>query len=287
MASSQVWLITGASSGFGTVLAKAALKAGHKVIATARNPVKAAEAHPEIESLGGRWLELDVTSPDTKEKVDKAIQEFGRIDVVINNAGYSILGSVEDMSEEEIHQQVNTNFYGPIRVIKAALPYMRSQKSGTIVNVSSIAGLDGYPSCGLYAASKFALEGLSESLSRELASFNIRVLLVEPGAFRTNFLGAFQSPAAGLTKDYEGTVLDDMLKTFHAANGKQPGDPVKAADRIIEVISGTGMGAGKTHLLRLPLGPDCMNRARAKVESLSKNLDEMEAIALSTDLEKP
>lgn len=97
MASSQVWLITGASSGFGTVLAKAALKAGHKVIATARNPVKAAEAHPEIESLGGRWLELDVTSPDTKEKVDKAIQEFGRIDVVINNAGYSILGSVEDM----------------------------------------------------------------------------------------------------------------------------------------------------------------------------------------------
>jgi len=129
--------------------------------------------------------------------------------------------------------------------------------------------------------------GLSESLSRELASFNIRVLLVEPGAFRTNFLGAFQSPAAGLTKDYEGTVLDDMLKTFHAANGKQPGDPVKAADRIIEVISGTGMGAGKTHLLRLPLGPDCMNRARAKVESLSKNLDEMEAIALSTDLEKP
>jgi len=97
MASSQVWLITGASSGFGTVLAKAALKAGHKVIATARNPVKAAEAHPEIESLGGRWLELDVTSPDTKEKVDKAIREFGRIDVVINNAGYSILGSVEDM----------------------------------------------------------------------------------------------------------------------------------------------------------------------------------------------
>lgn len=113
------------------------------------------------------------------------------------------------------------------------------------------------------------------------------MLLVEPGAFRTNFLGAFFTPAAGLTKDYEGTVLEDAVKAFHTTNGKQLGDPVKAADRMIEVISGTGMGAGKTHLLRLPLGPDCMKSARDKIESLSKNLDETEAIALSTDLEKP
>lgn len=128
--------------------------------------------------------------------------------------------------------------------------------------------------------------GLSEGLQAEVAPFNIRVLLVEPGSFRTNFLGSFITPAAGLTKEYEGTILEDMLKYFHSSNGKQPGDPVKAADRIIEVINGTGMGVGKEHLLRLPLGPDCLSRARAKVAELSENLDETEEIAHSTDFDK-
>jgi NAD(P)-dependent dehydrogenase (short-subunit alcohol dehydrogenase family) len=159
MAAPQTWLITGASSGFGAILAEAVLKAGHRVVATARNPVKAAQTCPQIESLGGTWLQLDVTRPDTKETVEETIRKQGRIDVVVNNAGYALLGSVEDMSEEEIHQQINTNVYGPMRVIKAALPFMRAQRSGTIVNISSIAGLQAQPSCSLYAASKFALEG--------------------------------------------------------------------------------------------------------------------------------
>lgn len=178
MAAPQTWLITGASSGFGAILSEAVLKAGHRVVATARNPVKAAQTCPQIESLGGTWLQLDVTRPDTKETVEEAIRKQGRIDVVVNNAGYALLGSVEDMryaimnrlnlkvlassdnrSEEEIHQQINTNVYGPMRVIKAALPFMRAQRSGTIVNISSIAGLQAQPSCSLYAASKFALEG--------------------------------------------------------------------------------------------------------------------------------
>ncbi|KAL1874188.1 hypothetical protein Plec18167_006125 [Paecilomyces lecythidis] len=285
MASQQVWLITGASSGFGTVLAEKALRLGYKVIATARNPAKAAQEHPEIEALGGQWLQLDVNSAETKQKVEAAIKEAGRIDVVVNNAGYSILGSVEDMSEEEIHNQFNTNVYGPMRVIKATLPYLRSQRSGTIVNISSIAGITGRPSSALYASSKHALEGFSEALQAEVAPFNIRVLLVEPGGFRTNFLSAFVTPAAGLTKDYEGTVLEDVLKTFQTSSGKQPGDPVKAADRIIDVINGTGMGADKEHLLRLPLGPDCLARARAKIAELTKNLDETEEIAKSTNFD--
>ncbi|OBT41178.1 hypothetical protein VE00_08119 [Pseudogymnoascus sp. WSF 3629] len=281
----QTWLITGASSGFGSALAEVVLKSGHTVIATARNPVKAGQSHPQMEKLGGHWIQLDVSSPDAQEKVENSIRKIGRIDVLVNAAGYSILGSIEDMNENEIHQQFNTNVYGPIRVMKAALPFMRRQRSGIIVNFSSIVGLVGLPASGIYSASKFALEGLSESLSRELAAFIIRVLLVEPGGFRTNFLAAFVEPAAGLTTDYLGTPLAEVLDYFRSADGKQPGDPAKAAKRIQKVVEGNGMGVGKEDFLRLPLGPDSLQRARAKLESLKINLDQMETIALSTDFE--
>ncbi|KAJ9363642.1 hypothetical protein DTO280E4_2624 [Paecilomyces variotii] len=202
---------------------------------------------PQIEALGGQWLQLDLDSPKTKQNGEAAIK--GRIDVVVSNAGYSILKSVEDMSEEEIHHQFNTNVYGPMRVIKAALPYLHSQKSGTIINVSSIAGLTGRP------LSALMFIGFSKALQAEVAPCNIHVLLVEPGGFRTkNILGAFVTLAAGLTKDYECTVVEGMLKYPNGSNGKQPGDSVKAAARVIEVVNnGTGIGADKEHLLRLPL----------------------------------
>ncbi|KAK2798832.1 hypothetical protein FQN50_008693 [Emmonsiellopsis sp. PD_5] len=283
MAESSVWFITGASSGFGTALAEAALKAGNRVIATARNPEKAAREHPQIEALGGKWLQLDVTAADVREKVEKVVHEYGKIDVAINNAGYSLLGAIEDMSELEIHQEFNTNVYGPIRVMQAVIPSMRTRKAGTIVNVGSIAGLHGRPACALYAGTKFALEGISECLAADVAPFNIRILIVEPGAFHTGFSAAVQKPAAGLTKDYEGTPLQTVVESLNPAGPRPRGDPVKAAARIIDVINGTGVGEGKTDLLRLPLGPDCMQRARTKVESLRTNLDAMEEIALSTD----
>lgn len=156
----QTWLVTGASSGLGTAITEAALQAGHKVIATARNPAKAAQENPQIEKLGGTWIDLDVTKSETTEKVQDAINNAGGvIDVVVNNAGYSLLGSIEDMSESEIEIQYSTNVYGPVRVLKAALPFMRAAKSGTIVNISSSAGLDGLPTCAMYAGTKFALEG--------------------------------------------------------------------------------------------------------------------------------
>jgi NAD(P)-dependent dehydrogenase (short-subunit alcohol dehydrogenase family) len=156
----KTWLVTGASSGLGTAIAEVALRAGNKVIATARNPTKAAKENPQIEELGGTWLELDVTNKGTPKKVEDGIrQSGGAIDVVVNNAGYSLLGGIEDMSEEEIENQFSTNVYGPVRVLKGVLPFMRAQRSGTIVNVSSIAGMDGLPSGAMYAGSKFALEG--------------------------------------------------------------------------------------------------------------------------------
>ncbi|PYH94022.1 short-chain dehydrogenase/reductase SDR [Aspergillus ellipticus CBS 707.79] len=280
----KTWLVTGASSGLGTAIAEVVLRAGHKVIATARNPTKAAQENPQIEELGGQWLQLDVTSTDTAKTVEDAIRQAGgSIDVVVNNAGYSLLGSIEDMSEAEIQLQFSTNVFGPVRVLKGVLPFMRAQKSGTVVNVGSIAGLDGLPCCAMYAGTKFALEGMSESLSRELKPFGIRVILVEPGLFRTKFLSTFAVPAAGLTQDYIGTPLDESLQAFRNHDGTQKGDPLKGAQRILEVVTQTGMAVGTDDVLRVPLGPDCFNRFQTKCDALQKNLSKMKEIAHSTD----
>ncbi|OAX81541.1 hypothetical protein ACJ72_04120 [Emergomyces africanus] len=285
MADSPVWFITGASSGFGSALAEAALKAGNRVIATARNVEKARQDLPHIEALGGKWLQLDVTTAEAGDKVQEVLQEYGKIDVAINSAGYSLIGALEDMSVAEIHRQFSTNVYGPIRVMKAVIPSMRTRKSGTIVNFSSVVGLDAYAACSMYAGSKFAVEGISEGVALDLAPFNIRVLLVEPGTFRTKFAAATQYPAAGTTKAYEGTPVDKVQQGLLALDGKQPGDPAKAVARVMEVINGTGMGEGKTGFLRLPLGPDCVQRARAKIASLQQNFDAMEEIAMSTNID--
>ncbi|KAJ9245596.1 hypothetical protein DTO169E5_315 [Paecilomyces variotii] len=197
---------------------------------------------PQIEALGGQWLQLDLDSPKTKQNGEAAIKEAERIDVVVSNAGYSILKSVEDMSEEEIHHQFNTNVYGPIRIIKAALPYLHSQKSGTVIN-----GMD------ILIWRMFI--GFSKALQAEVALCNIHVLLVEPGGFRTkNILGAFVTLAAGLTKDYEGTVVEGMLKYPSGSNGKQPGDSVKAAARVIEVVNNAIAGHSRTGLLTELIG---------------------------------
>ncbi|OJD13954.1 hypothetical protein AJ78_05641 [Emergomyces pasteurianus Ep9510] len=169
--------------------------------------------------------------------------------------------------------------------MKAVIPSMRSRRSGTIVNVSSVAGLDGRAACSIYAGSKFALEGMSEGLARDLAPFNIRVLVVEPGQFRTKFAAAIMYPAAGTTKAYEGTPLHEIQQGLLALDGKQPGDPIKAVARVMEVINGTGMGEGKTGFLRLPLGPDCVQRGRAKIASLEQNFDAMNEIAMSTNID--
>lgn len=161
---------------------------------------------------------------------------------------------------------------------------MRARRSGTIVNVSSIAGQDAQPSCGLYAASKFALEGLSESLSHELAPFNIAVLVVEPGAFRTNFLSAVQIPEKGVSEAYGGGPVQNALDKFDTIRGKQKGDPEKGAARIFEAVTGQGLaGRLKGKVLRLPLGPDCVGRIEKKLTSVSADLEAAREVALSTD----
>ncbi|PYH76236.1 short chain oxidoreductase/dehydrogenase [Aspergillus uvarum CBS 121591] len=284
------YLITGASSGLGAALAHSALRAGHTVLATARNPAQASIANPTLTAHPNlTWLPLDITSPDTTSTLVTALAAHAPVDVLINNAGYSLLGSIEDMTLSEVHAQFDTNVFGAIRVLQAVLPGMRERRSGTVVNISSSAGVDGLPTCAVYAGSKFAMEGMSESLAKELAPFGIRVLLVEPGTLRTGFWAAFVEPAAGLNPEYAGTPVETILTKFRGnRTGEATGgsDPGKAAQRIVEVVDGTGLGRGKDGLLRVPLGEDCYRRFQAKVETLQQNLEQMREIAHSIGFEE-
>ncbi|KAI1880855.1 hypothetical protein JX265_001095 [Neoarthrinium moseri] len=284
-----VWFITGASNGFGLSLCLRALKAGHNVIGTMRKKSKAAQALKSIEDAGGKVFELDMTEPQASvaKKVQDAEAIYGKIDVLVNNAGYSLLGPIELFTEEEANRQIQTNLFGPLYAIQAVLPGMRSRRSGTIVNISSVAGQDGLATCGLYAASKFALEGLSESLAREGAEFGISVLIVEPGGFRTNFLNAMVVNEKGLGEknEYQGTQVDKTIQNFAAYNGKQQGDPEKGAERIWGAVTGEGQGGQvKGKVLRLPLGKDCFERISQKVDQVKKDLEMTQSLAFSTDI---
>ncbi|KAI0886652.1 NAD(P)-binding protein [Annulohypoxylon maeteangense] len=280
--SSPVWFITGASNGFGLILSLKALKAGHRVVSSVRNKTKSADAVKQIEDAGGQVIELDMT--ESKASIDKKIKAVGQIDYLINNAGFFVLGAVEQATEQEAQAQLQTNFFGPLYVLQAALPGMRARRSGTIVNLSSIACKDPQPTSGLYAASKGALEAMSESLAGEVSPFNISVLIVEPGAFRTNFLSAYQAPSAALPSGYEGTTVDKMRAHYSGSSGKQIGDPGKGVDRIYEAVTGEGLaGKLKGKVLRLVIGRDSWERMRRNNDRFLADLAVQEDVALSTD----
>ncbi|KAI2631041.1 putative short chain oxidoreductase/dehydrogenase [Hypoxylon sp. NC1633] len=258
MAESQVWLITGASRGLGLDIAKAALKAGHTVIACYRNKAKLGSTYAEIEALGGIWLRLDVVAQDVESQILSAVAQHGRIDVLVNNAGYGMLGSIEETSVDQIDAIFKTNFVGFLRTIQAVLPSMRSRRSGTIVNISSSLAARPHPGLGVYAATKWAIEGLTESLQAELATFNIRTLLVEPGLMATDFVEATGTGVRiPLSDIYRGTAVEQMEGfMYSSAFTDVASSPVKVAQRIVEAVDGTGEMAGKEISLRLPLGKD-------------------------------
>ncbi|KAI0456210.1 hypothetical protein F5B21DRAFT_165235 [Xylaria acuta] len=259
MAQPQVWLITGASRGLGFDMAKAALKAGHKVIACYRSkkPDNASK-WDELEALGGIWTDLDVSSEDAELKVKALVAEHGGIDVLVNNAGYAILGSIEDVPLDKVIAVFNTNFIGTLRTIKGVLPSMRERKTGTIVNISSSNAISPVPALGIYNATKFAMEGYTETLQAEVAPFGIRVLLVEPGATATEFAS---ETGSGIRVDpsepyQEGIVkqVSDMVSSPQYASAAA--NPIAVAERIVETIGGTGVMGGREIGLRLPLGKD-------------------------------
>ncbi|MEV5177035.1 oxidoreductase [Streptomyces flaveolus] len=233
---SRTWLITGASRGFGRALAEAVLEAGDRLVATARRPE---QLEPLATRYGDRVLPvaLDVTDvAGAQRAVQSAVDVFGTLDVVVNNAGYANSAPIEEMAEDDFRAQFEANFFGVVNVTRAALPVLRAQRSGTFVQFSSLGGrVGGTPGMGAYQSAKFAVEGFSEVLANEVAPFGVRVVIVEPGAFRTDWQGSSMELHA-VGPDYEETV-GAMNKYRSENNGTQPGDPVRAARVLIDVVN--------------------------------------------------
>lgn len=272
----KVWLITGCSTGFGRALAEAVLKQGDYLLATAREPEQLRaliENYPET----AKPVRLDVTSPqDIQAAIDTAIATFGRIDVLVNNAGHGLIAALEEVSDVDIYQFFETNFFGALRLMRTVLPVMRQQGSGHIVNMSSTAGLVGFGGSSIYCGTKFALEGTSEALAKEVKSFGVKVTLIEPGAFRTDFNGRSLATAEQSIDAY-ATVSEASLQWFKEMDGQQPGDPDKAAQAIIQAVESPHPP------MRLALGTDAMNLIQEKLEWIKTDLDVWQQVTVSTD----
>ncbi|KAF8858430.1 putative short chain oxidoreductase/dehydrogenase [Acephala macrosclerotiorum] len=247
-----------------THLALLAVRNGHHVIATSRNPSSTPNLVSQVLSLGGRWLTLDVTSPESvlKEKVEEAMREWGRIDVLVNNAGYAMLGAAECFSDKEVRAQMETNFFGPVTLTRLLIPHMRSRRSGTIVQISSTTGIEARASRSLYSASKFALEGFSEALYNEMKPFGVRVFLVEPGAFNSEFADKVKKHEMVMPDDYKGSVVEEVIRVVDEMKGENTRNDVrKGVKAIWDVVTKTGLAEGMEEgFLRLPLGVDAAER---------------------------
>ena len=261
----KTWLVTGCSSGLGAALAEAVLTRGDRVMLTARRPetlTGLAERYPET----ARTVALDVTDPPSVERAIAATEEaFGSLDVFVNNAGFGVIGAVEEVSPEEYRRMFETNVFGLIEATRAALPALRRSR-GTIVNLSSGSGIATRAGFGLYSATKFAVEAISEALALEARPFGVRVLIVEPGQFRTEFLGRSMTLAETRMPIYDGTAAG-MRDMSASMSGRQAGNPTKAARVIIDAVDDPGAP------LRLPLGPDAHRNIEAKLASVASDLD--------------
>lgn len=272
-----VWFITGASRGFGLEIVREALERGDQVVATARNPVSLSDQFPDVED---RLLavQLDVHDPaQIRSAVDAAIAKFGRIDALVNNAGRGLVGAVEETSDAEARAAFDVNVFGLLDVTRAVLPHLRAQRSGLIVNMSSVGGFVAWSGWGVYCATKFAVEALSDAMGQELAPMGIRVTAIEPGPFRTDFLdGSSLHVADAQIEDYAAS--GGSARTWASeSNNAQPGDPRKAAAIIVDL-------AGRQQLpQRIQLGANAINDVAGKLDQTGRDLDEWRAIGLSAD----
>jgi NAD(P)-dependent dehydrogenase (short-subunit alcohol dehydrogenase family) len=272
----RTWFITGAGRGFGALIVEEALSRGDNIVATTRDPAGLIEryaAEPRLLALA-----LDVTDEaQAHEAAAQAVRRFGRIDILVNNAGYGLLSAVEEASDEEIVRQYRTNVFGVLAVTRAVLPHMRRQRAGHVINISSIGGYTGAQGWGVYASTKFALEGLTESMAIELKPLGIHATVVEPGYFRTDFLDqSSMHNSANVIDDYDETV--GAMRRFAAkANHAQPGDPSKLAKALMVLAD------AKQPPLRLPLGSDTVAAIEAKNRYVAEELAAWREVALSTD----
>ena len=273
-----IWLITGCSTGLGRAIAQQALKSGYRVVASARNPSTVADivARHEDTALA---VELDVTD---KDQVDAAVAQaeshFGAVDVLINNAGYGYVAAIEEGENADVRAMFETNVFGTWNMIRAVLPGMRSRKRGHIVNMSSLGGIVTFPAVGFYHMTKFAVEGMSESLAQETAPFGIGVTVVEPGAFRTDFRGRSMKQSKIRLPDYAetaGKARDGIL----ASHGKQQGDPACGARAIITAVE------AQSPPMHLVIGGDALDLVRKKITTFQQELDRWEEVTRSTNFQ--
>lgn len=277
----KVWLITGCSTGFGRAITLAALAHGDKVIATARKP----EVITDLADSGALALQLDVTASDDEiaAVVKRGVDAYGRVDILLSNAGYCSNGTFEEVSAEEAYAQFNTNVFGGLAVLRAVLPYMREQKSGVVAFMGSMLGWRSYPATGMYGATKFTLAGITYALRGEVAPFGIEATVLEPGNFRTKILSHTEAlRSKNSIADYEA-ITTWARGALSGLSGAQPGDTDKFAVLVVELLTKTGRGEGKTLPVRLPIGADGVEMARGIIAEATKDLDEWESV-LTTGL---
>ena len=272
----RTWFVTGASRGFGALIAEEALAKGDAVVATARDPKSVTQRlgnHPNLLAVA-----LDVTQESQALAAAKtAIERFGRIDILVNNAGYGLLGAVEEASAEEVESVYRTNVFGLLAVTRAVLPHMRQQRSGRVLNISSVGGYRGFAGWGIYCSTKFAVEGLSEALAMELAPLGVHVTAVEPGYFRTDFLDASSLVVApDVIEDYDATS-GEVRRVAARLNHSQPGDPKKLAAAMVTLVD------AKTPPLRLPLGTDTLAAIARKNAYVEQETQTWRELSASTD----
>jgi NAD(P)-dependent dehydrogenase (short-subunit alcohol dehydrogenase family) len=271
---SPVWFITGCSTGFGRELAKAVIARGWRAVVTARNEASVSDLVQGHERALA--VSLDVTKPDqVKAAAAAAEQRFGRVDVLVNNAGYGYQSSIEEGEEDKIRAQFDANVFGLFAMTRAVLPIMRTQRSGHILNITSIGGLMGFPASGYYAATKHAVEGWSDSLAAEVRPLGIKVTCVEPGPFRTDWAGRSLIQTPNRIQDYAETA-GARMKTTSGYSGQQPGDPVRAAEAMIRI---TEVENPPRHL---PLGPFAVEQAEKKMHAVLGEIEQWRELALAT-----
>ncbi len=276
---SKVWFVTGCSTGFGRALATELLEQGYRVVVTARNTAQVADIVYGKEDRA-LTIQLDVTK---QEEIDAAVQTvmdtWGRIDVLVNNAGIGYFGALEESDEAEIRKMFEINVFGLANMTKAVLPVMRAQRSGHILNISSIGGLTAYPALSFYHATKFAVDGMSESLSKEVAPLGIKVTIICPSGFRTDWAGRSANEAVNTIEDYASTAGANR-SNIRGYSGNQPGDPLRAAKAMIQVTE------TEHPPLRLLLGAAAVKGARRKLDELKKDYDAWEAVSVGADFPK-
>ncbi|KAI1502923.1 hypothetical protein F5X99DRAFT_426513 [Biscogniauxia marginata] len=280
------WLITGCSSGFGLSLARLVQAGGHDLIATSRNPSRTPELVVEVEGKGGKWIQLDVDSRDSPKAIDDLEKSGVEIDVLVNNAGFAIYGPVESSTEDEVRAHMETMYFGPLRLIKAVVPYMRKRRFGVITNFSSGASLAGRETMGPYAGAKGALDAVTKVLAREISPFNIRTLTVALGGFNTNMPNAGVLGKNPRPDDYKESMVETMIE--YIVNGNFPilGDKDKAMKAVYELVVAEGFGAGREAERFLPLGTDMTVRVKEVADYLLHSLEVFGDVTNNVSIDK-